>query len=65
MEGCPLNRKEKDETKPLWLVIPFDRPVQVEPCSIVSLALLSTKSWLSRNSAAGDEIEQYNFPKPA
>ena len=25
-----------------WLVIPFDRPVQVAACSIVGLALIST-----------------------
>jgi hypothetical protein len=33
-----------DEMKLKWLVIPFDPPVQVAACSIVSLALISIKA---------------------
>jgi hypothetical protein len=35
MEICPLKVKEEDGRKLKWLVIPFDRPVQVAACSIV------------------------------
>jgi predicted exporter len=41
MGNCPLNPKEEDEGYAEWLVIPFDRPVQVAARSIVGLALIS------------------------
>jgi hypothetical protein len=44
MGNCPLNPKEEDEGYAEWLVIPFDRPVQVAACSIVGVALISIRA---------------------